>query len=373
MGEFNEFTLPEDERAMTPRAPIEQKPREAGFVSKYMGGEAHFHSIVSNLPENDGSLAEIPRHEADYPFDKMFDFIRKIIDKGTGLAQYIVFAEHPSDSARPEKMISPARAQELLAHFEKIRHFNQQKQSEGIAGQGIEGPRMVAGLEADIVSPDGEVNVPELVLAECELVIASKHSLGDMFKDQEGKSREPNASELTQMYLGLMRNPHIDMIGHLNRYVPEDTLRAMDWQTLFDEAIRTRTILEINAGAPMPPWLIKEAVKHGVPLMIGTDAHDLMRYRNLPEERSKSMPEASFGEIQDVQKMPEVQREASRARRLQYGPGLHYWWKLVRPLKALDEAGAPEEQVIGSSRRRLDKWIGEKNKFEREITWDLRK
>ncbi len=340
-----------------PNPEFEQSPRPKfrELLMTYMGGEMHAHSAESNLPE------PADRHEADYTFREIFNYVKDVIDKGTDRAQFVVLAEHPSDAAKPEKQISQEKSRELLNQLQEIKQFNEEEEVEE-----IKGPKMIAALETDIVGTKGEVNAPHEITSQFDLVIASKHSLGEVFPESGGN---PNAQELTAMYLGLMENLDIDVIGHLNRHVPEETLRAMDWQQLFQKAKETKTALEINAYAPMPDWLIKEAVVNGVPLTIGTDAHDLIKYRNLPEEYETKLSEPSFGELQEFEKKPIDETTAEREQRLKFPPGFQFWRRLRRPLKALYEAGASPEQVISSSRDRLESWLS-KEKKDREISWE---
>jgi len=284
------------------------------LLLKYMAGDSHEHTVFSN---------PATRHEADYTFEQVFNYIKEEINEGESQIQFVVFAEHPSDAGKPELVDGQA----LLEHQQQIKIFNEAQES---------GPKLISGVESSIISADGALDVPDEVLAQMELVIASKHDLKSAFPEQNGK---PSPEQLTNVYLNLMNNPNVDVIGHPNRYVGYDALGQMDWPKLFETSKNTHTALEININAPMPDWLIKNAVKAGVPLFIGTDAHTLVEYQRLAEEEQMAI------ETSDD--------------RLEHPLGVKYsfWKKIVRILRVLEEANTPKDQIITSSYESLNGWI----------------
>jgi len=290
---------------------------------KFLGGDSHTHTIFSN-PEN--------RHEADYTFEQIFQYFKKEIDKGTNRAQFVILAEHASDAGDPQ----PVDGKDLLDHHSKVHAFNQE-----MSEQGAEKPKLVSGVEASIISPDGKVDAPDEILAQMDFVIGSKHDLRKVFPESNG---DPNAGQLTTMYLDLMDNQHVDAIGHPNRYVKMEDLQKMDWEQIFQKAKETHTALEINLNAIMPDELIEKAVRAGVPLIIGTDMHTLAQYQQLPESVKS--------QIETVDE------------RLNFPPGFQFWWRIARVLKILNRAGATSEQIITSSYDRLYDWLS-KEKYER--------
>lgn len=321
MGESLSF-MPEEEQK-------ESKPRLSELLQKYMGGDGHIHSVFSN-PST--------RHEADYSFDQIYKFTKDELNKQGG-TEFMILAEHPSDAGNPQRV----SGESLLEHQQAIDRLNQERDEQD--------PKLLCAVEADIISPQGEVNVPNKVLSQIDLVLGSKHDLRQVFPESNG---QPDARQLTDMYLGLMDNPHIDVIAHPNRYVPYETLQQMDWGAIFQKARETKTALEINLNASLTEELIKMAVAHGVPLIIGTDAHALSQYQQLSEEAKKSIEEA----------------EDPATERLKYPLGVKYsfWKRVSKILRVLDEASTPSEQIITSSRKNLEKWLF-KEKSEREINW----
>ena len=296
-------------------SPIEiEKPRKhlSELLRYYMAGDSHEHTVFSN---------PTTRHEADYTFEQVFDYIKKEMSEGENHMEFVVFAEHPSDAGNPELVDGLA----LLEHQKQIHEFSAQQES---------GPKLIGGVETSIISVDGQVDVPDEVLSQMDFVIASKHDLKKVFPESGGK---PGAEQLTAMYLGLMNNLNIDVIGHPNRYVAEDVLKSMDWDGLIAQAKESHTALEINVNAPMPNWLIQKVVEGGAPIFIGTDAHTLQEYQRLPNKE----------QIETVDD------------RLNYplGMKMSFWKKMSKILRTLESVDANPEQVITSSYARLNNWL----------------
>lgn len=291
------------------------------LLLKYMAGDSHEHTVFSN-PST--------RHEADYTFEQVFNYIKKEMSEGESQIQFVVFAEHPSDAGNPQ----PVDGQALLAHQQQIIEFNSHQES---------GPQLIGGVESSIISSEGDLDVPNDILSQMQLVIASKHDLRSAFPEQNGN---PTPAQLTHIYSNLMENPNVDVIGHPNRYVGYEDLKAVDWDSLFTKAAQTNTAMEINLNAPMPGWLIARAVELKVPLFIGTDAHTLAQFQKLGEEEQMAIE--------------------SENDRLNYHLGFNhsFWKKVVRILRILEAAHTPPEQIITSTLTGLQAWLS-KDKIER--------
>lgn len=305
----------------------ESKPKFTDLLKKYFAGDSHVHSVFSN---------KVVESDADYSLEQIFDYTKNEIDKGTGQAQFVILAEHSSDVANPV-MVS---GEKILERQQMIHDFNSEK---------IEGPKIINGVEANVISNDGRLDVSDEVSGKIELVIGSIHGLKPIFPEKGEQPPAPNVEELTEITLGLINNPNVDVIGHINRNIPYETVQQIDWESIFSKAKETNTAFEINLRAPMPGWLIKKAVKAGVPIFIGSDIHTLEQFQRLPE--------AVKSQIENHDD------------RLQFDPGYRYWIKIARVLKTLEELNCPPEQVITSSYERLNNWLS-KEKSEREIEFE---
>lgn len=125
---------------------------------------------------------------------------------------------------------------------------------------------ILTGIEVDIMA-DGSLGLPNTVLSDLDLVIASIHS---------GFKQEKDI--LTRRLLKAIENDHVDIIGHpTGRLLGERSPYELDLGRILDAAADTRTALEINASPhrlDLDDGAVRQARDRGVRLAIGTDAHD---------------------------------------------------------------------------------------------------
>jgi DNA polymerase (family 10) len=127
--------------------------------------------------------------------------------------------------------------------------------------------RVLHGTEMEIRA-DGSLDYPDEVLAKLDFVIASLHVSLSQPRD-----------EITKRLLGAIENPHVDMIAHpTGRLLPERAGADLDMDQIIAAAVRTGTILEINANPrrlDLRDSHVRLAVEAGVTLSINTDAHHI--------------------------------------------------------------------------------------------------
>ena len=141
------------------------------------------------------------------------------------------------------------------------------RQADDIAGLRERNPSIsiLHGCEVDILR-GGRLDFPDRVLQQFDIVLASLHN-----PDGDG----PDA--LLRRYLAAMRHPLVSLITHpTNRLIPYKRGYDLDWDRLFETAIETGTLLEIN-GAPahldMDGVLARRAVTAGAMVAVGSDCH----------------------------------------------------------------------------------------------------
>jgi DNA polymerase (family 10) len=133
--------------------------------------------------------------------------------------------------------------------------------------------RVLRGIECDILA-DGRLDLPDDVLAELEWVQASVH----------GGQRMPRR-ELTQRVEEALRNPHVRCLSHpKGRYINRRPENALDLERVFEVALEEGVALEVN-GLPDRLDLrgehVREALRHGVPIVCSTDAHSVRGLENM--------------------------------------------------------------------------------------------
>jgi len=129
------------------------------------------------------------------------------------------------------------------------------------------GCQVIAGIEVDIAA-DGSPTLPDKVLADLDIVIASVHS---------GFRQEKDV--MTRRIITAIENEYVDIIGHptgrlLGRRLPYE----LDMARVIRAAAEHGTALEINAfpyRLDLDDSHIIQAREQGVPLSIGTDAHQI--------------------------------------------------------------------------------------------------
>jgi len=125
--------------------------------------------------------------------------------------------------------------------------------------------RLLQGAEVEILS-DGRLDYPDSVLGELDLVTASLHS-----------SLRQSRPQATARLLAAIRNPQVDLIGHPTGRMVEGREGAdLDLDEVFQAALETRTMLEINAHPErldLNDIHARRAGELGCVLAINTDAH----------------------------------------------------------------------------------------------------
>jgi DNA polymerase (family 10) len=121
------------------------------------------------------------------------------------------------------------------------------------------------GCEVDIL-PNGRLDFPDRVLERLDIVLASLH-------ERAGQSDD----RLLRRYGDAMKHPLVTLITHpTNRQVPHRPGYDLDYDTLFEMAVETGTIVEID-GSPthldLDGVLARRAVGAGAMLAVNSDCH----------------------------------------------------------------------------------------------------
>ena len=133
-----------------------------------------------------------------------------------------------------------------------------------LANEGVDF-RLLTGAEVDILK-DGQLDFPDELLAELDVVIASIH-----------QSFNQTEAENTQRLIGAAQNPYVHILGHLTgRLLLEREPYKVDHRAVIDACAETGTWIELNAH-PMRfdmdwRWW-PYARSKGVKCVINCDAH----------------------------------------------------------------------------------------------------
>jgi putative hydrolase len=147
------------------------------------------------------------------------------------------------------------------------------------------------GVEANIISHQGDLDLPNSTLKQLDIVIASLH--------------QPcirNRTDNTEAMITTMENKYVNVLGH-----PNDPLYPFDIKKVVEKSRETNTIIEINnsslsennlrfGGTEVIKNILLECKKISWPVVLNSDAHfsydigelslalDLLKEINFPDE-----------------------------------------------------------------------------------------
>jgi DNA polymerase (family X) len=163
--------------------------------------------------------------------------------------EYLAITDHSASFGFGDDL-SPDR---LAEHVERIRSVT------------VDGIELLAGSEVNVL-PNGTLDYDDEVLAQLDWVVASVHS----------SFRMPS-EEMTARIVRAIEHPLVDMIGHPSgRKIERRRPYAFDIEQVIEAAVRTGTMLEINASPDrrdLNETNARAAAAAGVPIVINCDAH----------------------------------------------------------------------------------------------------
>jgi DNA polymerase (family 10) len=171
--------------------------------------------------------------------------------------QYIAITDHSKNLA----MTNGLDEERALAHVQAIRQVDRELNAE-FPGK----IRVFPGIEVDILG-DGALDLPDHVLAEMDVVIASVHTLLNQPRE-----------EMTQRVLRAIENPYVRILGHpTGRLLLRREPFEIDLPTVLKRCAQLGVAVEHNA-APERLDLndrdLRLAKELGCKIVINTDAHD---------------------------------------------------------------------------------------------------
>jgi DNA polymerase (family 10) len=156
--------------------------------------------------------------------------------------------------------LSPERAREQWVAIDRLNAANGR-------------PRVLKGVELEIL-PDGSLDLPDELLAQFDLVIASIHS----------GFRQDRAT-ITRRMIAAAQNPHVDLIGHPSgRLIGRRDGYEIDLDAVLRAAAASGCALEINANPArldLDATHARLARQLGVQVPINSDAHHLPEFQHL--------------------------------------------------------------------------------------------
>ncbi|MFZ5924807.1 MAG: phosphatase [Bacillota bacterium] len=137
----------------------------------------------------------------------------------------------------------------------------------------IAGVEVLKGVEANIISASGKLDLPDWALEKLEFVLAGFHA-GTGY---DGGTVEEN----TRAMIGAMENPHVDAVAHPGNPafqvdIAEVVMAAKDLGKLIEINNSSLTIVRLDSAHNCQRFA-ELAAEHGVMVVIGSDAHHSSR------------------------------------------------------------------------------------------------
>lgn len=156
-------------------------------------------------------------------------------------------------------MVGGLDAKRISEQATVIQKLNKEYEESGV------GFRLLRGSEVEILA-DGTLGLPDEVLADLDVVVASIHS--GLRQDRE---------TITTRCLKAVRNPHVDILGHpTGRMIGSRPPSDLDVEQVLQACIETGTVVEINAHPSrldLNDVYARRAVELGCLIAINSDAH----------------------------------------------------------------------------------------------------
>ena len=172
--------------------------------------------------------------------------------KSRGL-EYIAITDH-SQRVSMANGLDPERLRAQWAEIDRLR-------------EDLEGIVVLKGIECDILEKGG-MDLPDDVLAEADWVIASVHY-----------GQKQPSEQIMERILGALENPHVNILAHpTGRLINRREPYAVDMEQVIASAAEHGKMLELNANPArldLNDIHCAAAKRHGVPIVISTDAHSV--------------------------------------------------------------------------------------------------
>lgn len=212
---------------------------------------------------------------------------------------------------------------------------------------------VLSGVEVDILDAKGTLTVQNVGLASLDYVTASLHSSIWYAAGNE----EMNLATCMEMYNHVADNPNVDTISHPTFYLPKDLklrMKAKDWQELFVHMKSTGVAFEINLdstkltydaeGNNLDRELVIQAMKFGVPIVIGFDFHDIASWGGYPS------PKLLVGEA-EIRRLFQIHLDNGSIDKLLA--------RVMGNIYALKEMGIKPSNIMNSTQTLFKYWLTE--------------
>lgn len=133
----------------------------------------------------------------------------------------------------------------------------------------LEGVLVLRGQETNVVDYEGNIDIEDDCVDDLDWVVASIH-------DPVMPDKDPTVEEITNVWMNIAKNPHVNVIGHSGTY-----RYKYDYESVIPEFGRNGKLVELNEGSfngrkssiPNCKKIMELCKKYSVPIIVNTDSH----------------------------------------------------------------------------------------------------
>jgi len=180
--------------------------------------------------------------------------------------EYLAFTEHnPSKKGHDEKQVEEI-LKKKREKVEELNYSNSQRANK-------RSPFVFNSLEIDM-GKDGSLPISVKGLETLDFALVSIHSSFDLTR-----------TAMTERVIRALDNPKVKVFAHpTGRKINEREGVELDWEKVFDFCLKNNKWIEINADPmrlDLPDTLVRDAIKLGIKLTMGTDTHSIDMMDNM--------------------------------------------------------------------------------------------
>lgn len=193
--------------------------------------------------------------------------MEEIIKSGNELGyEYLAFTEHnPSQKGHTDAQIIEI-LEKKKKKVEQINYSLRENKENRVK-------KVFNSLEIDM-KLDGTIPVPDAGLTTLDFALVSIHSSFELPRDLQ-----------TKRVLNALSHPKVKIFAHpTGRKLNEREGAELNWPEIFEFALKNNKWIEINCDPmrlDLPDTLVRDAVKLGVKLTLGTDSHHALGLTNM--------------------------------------------------------------------------------------------
>ncbi len=233
--------------------------------------------IDASKKDNMPNLITLGDIKADLQIHSSFDIetshdiglnsMEEIVKRASELKyEYLAFTEH-NPSKKGHNDIQTLDILKRKKEYVEQLNYSRERESEKSI------PKVFNSLEIDM-GKDGSLPVSDAGLDTLDFALVSIHSVFDL-----------NRIDMTNRVLNALSHPKVRIFAHpTGRKINEREGVELDWEKIFDFCLNNNKWVEINADPmrlDLPDILVRDAVKLGVKLTLGTDTHELSMMNNM--------------------------------------------------------------------------------------------